>query len=290
MPCDTAAVTSTAAAPASPTTPSAPMPAWGTPITSSTSPAPPVAVPSMAASLSQPGSSAPDGTPTPSTMTPVTLAVFSPATAPRPPAVSITLGTTPAQMTPAAAPVPGLGLTAAAPAAVTRRAASLATAAVPSTSAPVVMACPAKAPTWFAEAHAAMTRTDLGCHFHAVVGSWIGAGRGKRGGAAVEVTDPVAYAVEWQGWWDSLEPGWRRRDADGRWNVVNGYGEKGREWGPLYRWGVNGMLSVVASLYFWGCAVREKPELRETWEVAVGDVAWMMEGMAVYYEMFKGKF
>jgi hypothetical protein len=53
---------------------------------------------------------------------------------------------------------------------------------------------------------------------------------------------------------------------------------------------VNGVLSVVASLCFWGRAVQDKPDLRMVWEAAVQDVVWMLEGMAMYYEMFKGKF
>jgi hypothetical protein len=54
--------------------------------------------------------------------------------------------------------------------------------------------------------------------------------------------------------------------------------------------GANGVLSIVASLFFWGRAVQHEPELRFAWEAAVGDVVWMLEGMATYYEMFKGKF
>ncbi|KAK6969476.1 hypothetical protein R3P38DRAFT_3243181 [Favolaschia claudopus] len=91
-------------------------------------------------------------------------------------------------------------------------------------------------------------------------------------------------------WWDSLQPAWREKDGDGRWSVVKGYGAGGREWGPLYHWGVNGVLSLVASLYCWGRAVQADTELRAAWELAVCDAVWVFEGMAVYYEMFKGKF
>jgi hypothetical protein len=58
----------------------------------------------------------------------------------------------------------------------------------------------------------------------------------------------------------------------------------------LYQWGVNGILSLVASLYFWGCAVYEQVELRTQWEQAISDVVWMLEGMATYYEKFGKKF
>ncbi|KAK6993081.1 hypothetical protein R3P38DRAFT_3224091 [Favolaschia claudopus] len=175
--------------------------------------------------------------------------------------------------------------------------------------------CPSGAPKWFVDAHASMTKVDLGIHFHALifawtrmekasrfehgptnlspklrpalVSSWIT--RGRRGSDFV-VDNPEEYAEMWQRWWDSLQPAWRVRDTDGSWSVTAGYGAGGREWGPLYQWGVNGILSVVASLYFWGRGLTDNEQLRARWEAAVGDVVWMCEGMATYYEMFKGKF
>ncbi|KAJ7436520.1 hypothetical protein B0H11DRAFT_1754793 [Mycena galericulata] len=177
--------------------------------------------------------------------------------------------------------------------------------------------CPAKAAPWFADAYTAMTRQNLGPHFDAVVaawlrmevaskyeqgptnlpskgrpkqvGSWISAARGTRGSADPKVTDPEAYAVEWQAWWDALQPAWRKKDDDGKWSVTGGYGG-GKEWGALYQWGVNGTLSIVASLYFWGCAVGENADRKMAWEGAVLDVSWMLEGMAIYYEKFNRRF
>jgi hypothetical protein len=59
----------------------------------------------------------------------------------------------------------------------------------------------------------------------------------------------------------------------------------------LYRWGINGMLNVVASLYFWGCGVVGRADAALlSWENAVHDCTWMMEGMAAYYKLFKRKF
>ncbi|KAJ7468411.1 hypothetical protein B0H11DRAFT_2305430 [Mycena galericulata] len=174
--------------------------------------------------------------------------------------------------------------------------------------------CPAKAAAWFVDAHAAMTRQDLGCHFDGLVaawtrleaaskyeqgptnlpskgrpkqvGTWISSARGTRGTADPKVLDPAKYAVEWQEWWNSLQPEWRKKDADGMWSTTGGYGKDGKEWGPLYQWGVNGTLSLLASLYFWGSAIRGDSDLEMAWEVAVVDVSWMLEGMALYYEKF----
>ncbi|KAK7013742.1 hypothetical protein R3P38DRAFT_3277582 [Favolaschia claudopus] len=175
-------------------------------------------------------------------------------------------------------------------------------------------AYPPNAPPWFTDNYAAMTKIDLGCHFQALVAVWTrieaasrfehssanlsAKSRPKPVGAWISsnrrtepvVGNPAEYAAQWQHWWDSLQPSWRGKDARGVWIVSDSYGGGGKEWGPLYRWGVNGVLSIVASLYFWGGAVRFQTENLRIWESAVHDVIWMLEGMALYYEMFKGKF
>ncbi|KAJ7105137.1 hypothetical protein C8R43DRAFT_1140927 [Mycena crocata] len=178
--------------------------------------------------------------------------------------------------------------------------------------------CPDKAAQWFVDAHAEITRVALGPHFDAVilawtrmeaaskykasttllptkgrpkqVSNWINRGqRGKRN-CDTSVTNPTEYENEWQTWWNSLQPSWRKLDADGNW-AMNAYGENGREWGPLYQWGVNGTLTIVASLYFWGCAVHATATAhRAQWEAAVIDVGWMLEGMATYYEKFNRRY
>lgn len=121
------------------------------------------------------------------------------------------------------------------------------------------------------------------------VTNWINGAQGKRP-ALTAVTKPSEYEVIWHAWWSTLQPSWRKLETDGTWSVAGGYGADGKEWGPLYQWGVNGTLSIVASLYFWGCAVQEDYTQRLAWEAAVLDVSWMLEGMACYYEKFYRKF
>ncbi|KAJ6465535.1 hypothetical protein C8R47DRAFT_991445 [Mycena vitilis] len=193
----------------------------------------------------------------------------------------------------------------------------------PDTTTPpaLLVPCPEDAAPWFVKARKEMVSSDLGCHFHALiaawtrieyascfqngptnlsykgrpkqVGAWVANGRvvnGRKRKADVDVPDAGAYALEWQSWWDSLQPKWRKRAKDGRWSMEGRY--DGQDWGPLYHWGVNGILNVVASLCFWGRCVAAnqiESDLR-AWEVAVDDVTWMVEGMAVYYERFKRKF
>ncbi|KAJ7038823.1 hypothetical protein C8F04DRAFT_950883 [Mycena alexandri] len=163
------------------------------------------------------------------------------------------------------------------------------------------------APAWLAGCVKLLSMKDLGCHFTALlatlvkletrfgfemapseplpaenrpkpVSEWI-----KRGRDRTKKIPPIAnvakYAKQWQAWWNLLQPAWRRRDHDG--NLMTGgearYGASDA-WGVLDVQGPNGWLSVVASLYFWGVC-DQTDELKATWEYAVQDVMWMMEGL-----------
>jgi hypothetical protein len=57
----------------------------------------------------------------------------------------------------------------------------------------------------------------------------------------------------------------------------------------LLVWGKNGHLTLVASLYFWGCAVLGSRTLHLDWEAAVLDVTWILEGIALDYENYVEK-
>ncbi|KAJ7673342.1 hypothetical protein DFH06DRAFT_979254, partial [Mycena polygramma] len=172
--------------------------------------------------------------------------------------------------------------------------------------------CPAKAPEWFLHARTQLTQVNLGAHFNAVldawtrielacsfanpkhdalpktgrpkqVDKWITAARGRRR-ADTLVKNPGQYEQQFWGWWDSLQPKWRSKEVDGSWVVGGAYG---KDWDSLSYWGENGLLSVAAALYFWGCAVQYEDGLLERWERAVGDTCWVFEGLALFHEGFK---
>ncbi|KAJ7612878.1 hypothetical protein B0H17DRAFT_1153271 [Mycena rosella] len=166
-----------------------------------------------------------------------------------------------------------------------------------------------------------VSKQDLGCHFDALIaawtrieyasrfehgptnlssigcpaqlGAWIAGGRGRRGSMPV-ISDITLFAEKWGSWWASLQPGWREKGRDRKWPIGGEYGGGGKEWGPLYQWGVNGTLTLLAALYFWGCAVKDGVRGSEAgmgeWEDAVADVTWMLEGMATYYKKFNRRF
>ncbi|KAJ7469883.1 hypothetical protein B0H11DRAFT_1731310 [Mycena galericulata] len=124
----------------------------------------------------------------------------------------------------------------------------------------------------------------------AAVEAWIKGGRG-RSKKVPELSVPVErYATDWQQWWDSLQPAWRVKDSQGRWALGDDAGGYGADWASLEFPGVNGCLSIVASLYFWGRAVRnDSQNARSQWEAAVEDVAWMLEGMGRAYLKPRGR-
>jgi hypothetical protein len=97
----------------------------------------------------------------------------------------------------------------------------------------------------------------------AQVGRWITGQRGRRP-ADTAISDPIQYAKEWETWWATLQPHWRVQGSDGKWVVGGAYGT---DWGVLFQWGVNGVLSILAALYFWGCAVINSPnaDLTRAW-------------------------
>ncbi|KAJ7798995.1 hypothetical protein B0H13DRAFT_2503957 [Mycena leptocephala] len=164
--------------------------------------------------------------------------------------------------------------------------------------------CPPDALPWFIHAHGQVTQRELGCHYHALLGAWIrvehasrfengptnlstkgrpvqvgnwgAALRGKRK-CDVAVSSPVDYAVGWQHGGTHCSRV-AKEGEDDKW-TTEGYGG-----------GVgNGARCTSGRQRHVEFAGGTDSDLR-TWEEAVGDVTWMMEGMALYYEMFKRKF
>ncbi|KAJ7473863.1 hypothetical protein B0H11DRAFT_2429784 [Mycena galericulata] len=169
----------------------------------------------------------------------------------------------------------------------------------------ITVELPNDCPAWLSESIAWLTTEDLGCHYSSLlaalvkletkygfaednrgklpaalrpaqVHSWIKGGRGKKMKGSPCINDVAAYAKVWNEWWDSLQPPWRTRDSSGHWSIG---GSPGDNWDPLEAPGPNGCLSVAAALCFWGRSKSQSDELREQWDRAVQDVAWMLEGL-----------
>ncbi|KAJ7840775.1 hypothetical protein B0H13DRAFT_1649441 [Mycena leptocephala] len=229
----------------------------------------------------------------------------TPALAP-PPASTLAASTTPAPApppasTPASTPLPSSTPTAPPPA------------STPSVQSGIVVAMetlpafPDDAPKWLKDAVTNIAATPLGGSFKAVLEAvirveeahsfdsdvkgtlpttgrpdvlhdWVKGGRGSKTKKIPVIKKFSSYPAVWQGWWDSLQPAWRKRGVDGHWEIGGEYSE---DWEALDCPGVNGVLNLAASLYFWGHQAEEArakegeewfTENRKLWDDAVHDV------------------
>ncbi|KAJ7437306.1 hypothetical protein B0H11DRAFT_1722912 [Mycena galericulata] len=158
-------------------------------------------------------------------------------------------------------------------------------------------ACPEDAPPWLRSALAQVSRQDVGPQYKRLlevylavekgydyassgklspkwrpgqVTEWIRDGRGRTK-SVLAIANVDVFEKQWWEWWGNMQPEWRLRDAKGRPVISEEYGE---DWGGLVAPGQNGLLSVVAALYWWACA-----EKSDGWEAAVADTIWVMRGL-----------
>jgi len=78
------------------------------------------------------------------------------------------------------------------------------------------------------------------------------------------ISNLADYESEFTAWWSSLQPEWRK-SSSGKilFSKVDG------DWEVLRRPGLNGILSVMAALFFWGVALQE--DSCTGWNDAVSD-------------------
>ncbi|KAJ7766819.1 hypothetical protein B0H16DRAFT_1791296, partial [Mycena metata] len=117
---------------------------------------------------------------------------------------------------------------------------------------------------------------------------WIGVGRGLRGGKmgtdGPDIASVAVYGNKWWEWWAKLQPDWRQPAVGkARRFLRTSYPPMTPEmWAKLRLLGPNGMLGVVATLYWWGKKVKEgggEQEDLECWVEAVTDAKWMVNGL-----------
>lgn len=100
-----------------------------------------------------------------------------------------------------------------------------------------------------------------------VVGEWIKYARTDT--FRHEIKNVSSFANEFNTWWASLQPAWRTDDASRVLRRDDG------DWECLRRPGLNGLLSILAGLFFWGCAVQKSTATaRSAWLDAVDDVSY----------------
>ncbi|KAJ7061577.1 hypothetical protein C8F01DRAFT_987054 [Mycena amicta] len=169
--------------------------------------------------------------------------------------------------------------------------------------------CAQDAPQWFRLLYELVTEIPLGHEFTSAVNAWIRMEEAsftshpeplparsipaalstwlKKSKRSRRLTPAklAPFVAAWTSWWDGLQPVWRRRGLGGTWRIETEYGGEGKQWGDLFTWGEGGVGVIIAGLYLWGCSV-ESDDGQAVWRAAVVDVAWILEGMAIYYEKF----
>ncbi|KAJ7053399.1 hypothetical protein C8F01DRAFT_991784 [Mycena amicta] len=108
------------------------------------------------------------------------------------------------------------------------------------------------------------------------VAAWMRAKRIARP-AYCGITDTTAFGTKFWAWWMGNQPAWRETTGEGRPGSAE---RKGESWGGLVAPGVNGMLTAVVMLYWWGC----EDKTRDAWPTydwvdAVLDVGRVCESL-----------
>jgi hypothetical protein len=149
---------------------------------------------------------------------------------------------------------------------------------------------PTTPPAWFSTFQKKFLEKDLGMEWKDLVSSWVSfeeksrnsdvrrlsaAGRPKVVGMWIarkrtttflpNISSLEDYESEFYGWWKNLQPTWR---------ISNGKVDKAvsrGDWDCLRCPGVNGVISVVVALFYWGLASDGKLAHRKAWITAVED-------------------
>ncbi|KAJ7605235.1 hypothetical protein DFH06DRAFT_1020351, partial [Mycena polygramma] len=109
------------------------------------------------------------------------------------------------------------------------------------------------------------------------VTEWIRDGRGRTQ-AVRAVPDVPKFSREWWTWWSSLQPEWR---GSWRGRATQPPPPENAVWEKLRVPGQNGVLSVVATLYWWGCAEKGLGMATRSadWEEAATDTLWALRAL-----------
>ena len=104
--------------------------------------------------------------------------------------------------------------------------------------------------------------------------AWIARARSSSWRPAI--SDTSLYETEFTLWWAMLQPVWRKR-SDG--SII--FSKVEGDWEVLRRAGLNGVLSVMAGLLFWGVSLRDGGGSRVGWNKAVSDCLIVMKSITL---------
>ncbi|KJA18011.1 hypothetical protein HYPSUDRAFT_205740 [Hypholoma sublateritium FD-334 SS-4] len=154
-------------------------------------------------------------------------------------------------------------------------------------------------PSWVVNALNLLRSTPLGPEWDALVRSWLqfeqseGFKDGRKLGSRhrprivadwiqrartpkfrPEIKNADKFIDEFDTWWRTLQPAWRLDSAS---DLLT---RDGDDWGCLRCSGVNGLLSVLAALFFWGCHAQSgAATFKSRWLEALEDVSYAITNL-----------
>lgn len=99
------------------------------------------------------------------------------------------------------------------------------------------------------------------------VADWIQ--RARAPGYRPKITNLTKFSNDYGSWWTAIQTDWRREEGSvairrsGNMTAIN-------------KPGINGLLSVLAALFFWGTALGGDREGDDAWKHAVEDLDWVL--------------
>jgi len=121
------------------------------------------------------------------------------------------------------------------------------------------------------EGYAEVSKLDSK-HRPSVIGDWIQRGRNEKW--VPPGFDSAKFENQFKQWWFHLQPVWRRAtDQDVAWGSIEG------DLVHLKKPGTNGLLSVVAGLFFWGINVKNGSPEWDRYVAYVNDIQAVLSGL-----------
>ncbi len=88
------------------------------------------------------------------------------------------------------------------------------------------------------------------------------------------MTSPKTFAAQWWCWWRAANPAWRVvADSDDLVTEMDG----DASWGGVNATGINGLLSVIVSLWWLRAKTPDSNPTIHSWHKAVQDVTWVLQ-------------
>ncbi|KAI5999681.1 hypothetical protein EDD15DRAFT_2160530 [Pisolithus albus] len=91
------------------------------------------------------------------------------------------------------------------------------------------------------------------------------------------IQDVHKFSTTFWTWWCELQPAWRKTLMPETAKFVPALRTVAGEWKELDKPGLNGFLSVITALKWWGAEIDIGDAQSTLWNVAVSDVSWVME-------------